>query len=126
MKIATIICNHNYGHYLEDAINSALNQNIKTDIYVANDGSTDNTLSVARNFKADIPEQVQLAAVNQDGHAIQYIENPSEQVQLAAVNKNSNAIKYIINKGIKNILLKTKLDQKLFIKFNSVKRINQI
>ena len=40
-------------------------------------------------------EQMQLAAVKQDGWAIRYINSPSEQVQLAAVRQNSWAIRYI-------------------------------
>ena len=40
-------------------------------------------------------EAVQLAAVRQNGYAIEYIKNPSETVQLAAVRENGYAIKYI-------------------------------
>jgi len=40
---------------------------------------------------------MQLAAVNQDGHAIYYIKNPSEEMQLAAVQQDARAIKYIKN-----------------------------
>ena len=42
-------------------------------------------------------EKVQLAAVNQDGLTIKYISNPSEKVQLAAVNQDGLTIKYISN-----------------------------
>jgi hypothetical protein len=42
-------------------------------------------------------EQVQLAAVQKDGFAIESIKNPSEQVQLAAVRQNPRAIRYIKN-----------------------------
>lgn len=44
-------------------------------------------------------ERVQLAAVNQNYHAINFIENPSEDVQLAAINKTPHALAYIIRKG---------------------------
>jgi hypothetical protein len=40
-------------------------------------------------------ESVQLAAVQEDGLAIQHIEHPSEALQLAAVKKNGTAIYYI-------------------------------
>jgi hypothetical protein len=40
-------------------------------------------------------KELQLAAVKQDGNAIQHIDNPSEEVQLAAVNKYGRAIYYI-------------------------------
>jgi len=42
-------------------------------------------------------EAMQLAAVNQNGDAIQYIKNPSEDVQLAAVQQDARAIRYIKN-----------------------------
>jgi hypothetical protein len=42
-------------------------------------------------------EAVQLAAVQQDGEAIQYIENPSEEIQLAAVQQNVLAIQWTEN-----------------------------
>jgi hypothetical protein len=38
-----------------------------------------------------IPEEKQLAAVQQNGMAIQFIEHPSEAVQLADVQQNGNA-----------------------------------
>ena len=45
-------------------------------------------------------EEVQVAAVRQNGRAIEHIDNPTEEVQLAAVTQNSYTIKYIIDKGI--------------------------
>ena len=42
-------------------------------------------------------EKEKLAAVKEDGFAIQYIKNPSEKVQLAAVKRNRLAIRYIKN-----------------------------
>ena len=42
-------------------------------------------------------EAEQLAAVEQNGWAIQYIKNPSEQVQLSAVEHNGVVIRYIKN-----------------------------
>jgi len=42
-------------------------------------------------------EAVQLAAVQQDGYAIEYIKNPSEAVQLAAVQQNGWVIQHIKN-----------------------------
>ena len=47
-----------------------------------------------------VSETDQLAAVNKNGDAIEYIKNPSEDVQLAAVNKKGSAIYYIFDKGI--------------------------
>ena len=42
-------------------------------------------------------EEVQLAAVKDDGYAIEFITNPSEEVQLAAVNQNGYVIGDITN-----------------------------
>jgi hypothetical protein len=61
---------------------------------------SDNDWAVVFSLEENPSEQVQLAAVQQDGSAIEYIDNPSERVQLAAVQQNGNAIKYIIRKGI--------------------------
>ena len=47
-----------------------------------------------------VSETDQVAAVNRNGYAIQYIKNPSEKVQVAAVNQNGFAIYNIIKKGI--------------------------
>ena len=54
-------------------------------------GSLRTTRAVREN------EAVQLAAVSQNGRAIQYIKNPSEAVQLAAVQQDGWAIRYIKN-----------------------------
>jgi len=42
-------------------------------------------------------ETMQLAAVQQDGRAIQYLKNPSEAIQLAAVQQDGRAIQYLEN-----------------------------
>jgi hypothetical protein len=51
----------------------------------------------AIQFITNPSEAVQLAAVNRSGLAIYYIKNPSEAVQLAAVNRSGDAIYYIKN-----------------------------
>jgi hypothetical protein len=43
------------------------------------------------------PEAAQLAAVQREGKAIQFIQNPSEAVQLTAVQQHEGAIAYIKN-----------------------------
>ena len=53
---------------------------------------------IPNRFKST--EEYNLSAVTQDGYAIRDIKNPSEQVQLAAVKQNGLAIEWIIKKGI--------------------------
>jgi glycosyltransferase involved in cell wall biosynthesis len=46
-KIAVLICNYNYGRFIEDAVNSAVNQNRKPNlIIIVDDNSTDNSREV--------------------------------------------------------------------------------
>lgn len=60
-----LICNHNYGHYVTDAINSAINQKypIKPIICVVDDGSTDNSREMISLslFGANSPEIIKQA-----------------------------------------------------------------
>jgi len=53
-------------------------------------------------------EEEQLAAVKDDGHAIQYIKIPSEEVQLAAVEQNKDSI-LCIEKPTRKVLLYLKM-----------------
>ena len=49
-------------------------------------------MQLAQNGIIDNPsEELQLAAVNQNGLAIEHIDNPSEEVQLAAATQNGQA-----------------------------------
>ena len=50
-----------------------------------------------RHGPQPFPPIIAMAAVNQDGWAIQNIKNPSEAVQLAAVKQSGSAIQYIKN-----------------------------
>lgn len=52
-KVTIIIPAYNQAQYLGDAIESALNQTIKCNIIVVNDGSTDNTNEVAMKYPID-------------------------------------------------------------------------
>lgn len=55
-KISVIIPCYNYGHYLADAINSVIHQNVndEVEIIVVDDGSSDNTSSVAQEFGSSV------------------------------------------------------------------------
>ena len=51
---------------------------------------------ILQHVQVPVPSQdIQLAAVTQNGNAVGYIETPSPDVQLAAVTQNGNAVQYI-------------------------------
>lgn len=52
MKISIVIPVFNQAEYLADAIESALDQTIPCEIIVVNDGSTDNSLEVAKYYES--------------------------------------------------------------------------
>ncbi len=54
MKITIGIPSYNQSQYLEQAIDSAITQTIKCEIIVCDDGSTDNSLKVARQYEPEI------------------------------------------------------------------------
>jgi glycosyltransferase involved in cell wall biosynthesis len=45
-KISIVICNYNYGRFLEQSLSSALNQSYPCEVVVVDDGSTDNSREV--------------------------------------------------------------------------------
>lgn len=49
------------------------------------------------NLGLTLTKEVELAAVKQNGGAIQFINNPSEEIQLAAIKQYGGAIQYIKN-----------------------------
>lgn len=53
--VTALICNYNYGRYLGEAIESAINQTWKnTEIIVVDDGSTDESREVLKNYEGRI------------------------------------------------------------------------
>ena len=42
-------------------------------------------------------EEICLAAVNQDGYALQYVQNQTEEICLAAVNESGYALRFVQN-----------------------------
>lgn len=54
LKVAVAIIDHNYGAFLEECIESVLNQTVlATEIIVVDDASTDNTSEIAASFAAE-------------------------------------------------------------------------
>jgi glycosyltransferase involved in cell wall biosynthesis len=57
MTVAIVIAGYNHGHYIADAIESALAQTHPVSVVVVNDGSTDDTSEVARRYPVRLLEQ---------------------------------------------------------------------
>jgi glycosyltransferase involved in cell wall biosynthesis len=58
--ISIIIPAFNVQDYLPDAIESCLDQNVHGEIIVVDDGSTDNTLAIAKKYEADRPDVIRV------------------------------------------------------------------
>lgn len=56
--ISIIIPVYNQAEYLAEAIESALNQTVNCEVIVVNDGSTDNSLEIAKKYPVKIIDQV--------------------------------------------------------------------
>lgn len=54
MNITVSISSYNQGEYLRDAIESALNQTVPCEVIVVDDGSTDNSLEIAKSFEPKV------------------------------------------------------------------------
>lgn len=68
-SVSVVICNYNYGHFVADAINSAMTQRQSAkEIVVVDDGSTDNSLEVIASFG----EQVKVIAKANGGQMSAY------------------------------------------------------
>ncbi len=93
-KVSVVIPCHNLGHFLKDAVESALTQLVDLEVIVVDDKSTDGSLKVARDLQELYPQDVRV------------IEN-AENVYLAeALNVGISAAKgrYILPLDADNML----------------------
>lgn len=66
MKIAVLLCTYNGGNYLSAQIDSLLSQTYKDfTIFIHDDGSTDNTLSIIRSYQEKYPSLFKLLSSHQ-------------------------------------------------------------
>lgn len=70
LRVSVVVCNHNYGHFIEQAIESVLDQTLAAhQILVVDDGSTDDSVRLVRQLQASLtlieqPNRGQRAAYN--------------------------------------------------------------
>ena len=58
MKFSIIVPVYNAAHYLSNTLYSLLSQNVRKEIILVNDGSTDDSLAIMREFEKKYPEEV--------------------------------------------------------------------
>lgn len=54
------IASYNQQEYLSDAIESVLDQNVQGEIIICNDGSTDNSLAIAKKYGTERPDVIKV------------------------------------------------------------------
>lgn len=57
-KVSIVVPCYNHAEYVADAVESALSQTLTCEVIVVNDGSTDNTLNVLKNYPVKVVSQV--------------------------------------------------------------------
>ena len=84
-KFLVIIPTYNRSYYIEDAVNSVVNQTYKNwELVIVDDGSTDNTVEICKKFEAS-DERI---------HLIQNEEN------LGCYKSRNNGLKYALDNGV--------------------------
>jgi glycosyltransferase involved in cell wall biosynthesis len=122
-KVATLIATHNYGHYLVDAINSALNQTYPNEVWVVDDASTDDTEQLmychesnpfTAVHRSDEIEACSYAIV--DGKKIFYLKlkvngGPSRARNIGIVNAMQGGAQFIQVLDADDIMKPTKIEE---------------
>lgn len=69
------ISSHNHAEYLSDAIESALDQTVPREIIVVDDGSTDNSLEIARRYAVKVVSQTNRGMASARNTALLHTES---------------------------------------------------
>ena len=70
MKISIIIPNYNYDLYIAEALDSILNQDyVNIEIIIVDDGSTDNSLSILKEYERRFPDFISVISQKNSGQA---------------------------------------------------------
>jgi glycosyltransferase involved in cell wall biosynthesis len=70
MKISIIIPNYNYDLYITEALDSILNQDyVHMEIIIVDDGSTDNSLSILKEYERRFPDLISVISQKNSGQA---------------------------------------------------------
>ena len=73
-KICVYIVSSNYGKFLKKSIDSVLAQTFKNwQLYLINDGSTDNTLSIFNNYKKKYKKKITILNLKKKNWAAKII-----------------------------------------------------
>jgi len=87
-----------------------LNNNNKTSYLKKMEINIEYDINNIKYYYAKLPEEVQMAAVNQNANLIRHIDNPTPEVQMAAVKQDGDAIEFIDNPTPKVQLAAVKQD----------------
>ncbi len=100
-KVSVLIPTYNYAHYLDEAIQSVLNQTFSNfELIIVDDQSSDNTASVVEKYLAD--------------SRVKFIVNTEN---LGLVGNFNKSLEYATGEYIKYLMADDKLDHKLLEKY---------
>jgi CMP-N-acetylneuraminic acid synthetase len=68
VKVSIIVTAHNYGDYLKECLDSALNQTYSDyEVVVVDDGSTDETPEILKSYESEYPNRLRTVRLNGEG-----------------------------------------------------------